>query len=356
MDDWRADRPNNALPALPPKDFKLTETQQAQLVVVAELLARLDEAAELLANPAVFNNAMPMVEAVASSEIENIITTHDEMFVANASETRKVTPETRLAMRNRAALNLGFEHLRARPITVKLLSDIASELLGYRVGVRDLPGTFIGNEGAKTYTPPEGKERIEKMLHELASFIAESEWHPVLVMILAHYQFEAIHPFPDGNGRTGRVLNQLILLQAGVLRTPVLNLSSYLVRNRDDYYAKLHGVEHSGDWGAWVSFMLQAVETAVKNSYKKLKELTLLQLQVQGVATVNVGKFAIPLTALIFEKPYCQIGHVVDRLEVSRPTAAKLLETMEAAGSLVSFVSGKEKFFVNQAMLEVLAK
>ncbi len=148
----------------------------------------------------------------------------------------------------------------------------------------------------------------------------------------------------------------MLSLLVAPVRMNFLNLSSYLVRNRNDYYAKLHGVEDSGDWEAWVSFMLQALETAVKNSYKKLKELTLLQLEVQSVATVNVGKFAIGLTSLIFEKPYCQIGHVVDRLEVSRPTAAKLLETMEAAGSLVSFVSGKEKFFVNQAMLEVLAK
>jgi Fic family protein len=175
-------------------------------------------------------------------------------------------------------------------------------------------------------------------------------------MILAHYQFEAIHPFPDGNGRTGRVLNHLILSQRNLLRSPVLNLSTYLVQNREEYYRRLHAVESLGDWSGWIGFMLSAMRAAVADSYKKIRELTVSQLEFTNRLNLLVGKPAMALSQLLYEKPYCQIGHVVERLQVSRPTASKLLETLVTGGELTSFVSGKEKFFVNRGMLEVLAK
>jgi Fic family protein len=320
------------------------------------LLARLDEAAELLANPSVFNNALPMLEVSSSSGIENIITTHDELFFADTSVSQPITSDTKLAMRNRSALNLGFESISKRPITVTLLTEIASELLGYQAGIRHLPGTFIGEIGNRVYTPPEGKTLLENLLQDLVSFIGSSDLHPVLVMILAHYQFEAIHPFPDGNGRTGRVLNHLILSQRNLLRSPVLNLYTYLVQNREEYYRRLHAVESLGDWSGWIGFMLSAMRAAVADSYKKIKELTVSQREFTNRLNLLVGKSATSLSQLLYEKPYCQIGHVVDRLQVSRPTASKLLETLVTGGELTSFVSGKEKFFVNRGMLEVLAK
>jgi len=356
MENWDANKPNNGLAFLPPKNFSLTPEQNELLLEVVGLLARLDEAADLLANPSVFNNALPMLEVAASSAIENIITTHDEMFIANVNTTQTISPETVMAMRNRAALNLGFETISRRPLSIRLLVDVASELIGHPVAVRHFPGTYIGSPSARIYTPPEGKELLEKLLGNLVSFIETSTLNPVVKMILAHYQFEAIHPFPDGNGRTGRVLNHLILKQGELLKSPVLNLSSYLVRNRDEYYQRIHGVETSGDWAAWVSFMLEAMLDSVKDSYGKLKSLTLAQLHFSEANTAVLGKFVTEITQLLFEKPYCQIGHVVQRLGVSRPTASKLLEALVGAGALTSFVSGKEKFFVNHKMLEVLAK
>lgn len=356
MTKWDANKPNNGLAALPPKNFSLTREQNDLLLEVVGLLARLDEAAELLANPSVFNNALPMLEVAASSAIENIITTHDEMFVANVSKTQPISLETVLAMRNRAALNLGFEAISSRPLSVRLLVDVASELLGHQISVRHLPGTFIGSMSKRIYTPPEGKELVEKLLADLVTFIGNSSFNPVITMILAHYQFEAIHPFPDGNGRTGRVLNHLILKQGELLKSPVLNLSSYLVQNRDEYYRRIHAVEASGDWAGWVTFMLLAMRDSVMDSYGKLKALTLEQFTFEEKHSGVLGKLVSPLTQLLFEKPYCQIGHVVERLKVSRPTASKLLEALVAAGALTSFVSGKEKFFVNRGMLEVLAK
>jgi Fic family protein len=356
MNQWNASRPNNELAALPPIGFRVTAEQSLLLLEVVGLLARLDEAADLLANPSVFNNALPMLEIASSSRIENIITTHDEMFVASVSTTQPVTPATRLAMKNRAAMNFGFSAVVDRPISVKLLGEIASGLLGYEVAVRSLPGTFIGDAGNRTYTPPEGKELLASLLGDLVEFIGSSEMHPVLVMIFAHYQFEAIHPYPDGNGRTGRVLNHLILTQAGLLRAPVLNLSTYLVRHREEYYRRLHGVESLGDWAGWITFMLGALRSAVLDSYSKMKELTFRQLKFSEELMPLVGKSSDELSQLLFEKPYCQIGHVVERLGVSRPTASKFLEALVRAGLLTSFVSGKEKFFVNKGMLEVLAK
>ena len=356
MKQWNPGKPNNGLAFLPPKNFSLTREQNNLLLDVVGLLARLDEAADLLANPSVFNNALPMLEVAASSAIENIITTHDEMFVANVSTTQPISAETILAMRNRAALNLGFESISRRPLSIRLLVEVASELLGHRVSVRHMPGTYIGSASKKIYTPPEGKELLEQLLENLVTFIGNSELNPVVKMILAHYQFEAIHPFPDGNGRTGRVLNHLILNQGGLLKSPVLNLSTYLVRNRDEYYRRIQAVEENSDWSGWLTFMLQAMRESVSDSYGKLKSLTLAQLHFVEENSGSLGKFAPQLSQLLFEKPYCQIGHVVDRLEVSRPTASKLLESLVTAGTLTSFVSGKEKFFVNRGMLEVLAK
>lgn len=356
MTKWSANEPNNGLAPLPPSNFELSTRQNQLLLEVVSLLARLDEASELLANPRVFNNALPMLETVSSSRIENIITTHDELFVADVSSGQPISADTRLAMRNRAAMSLGFESIAQRPISTKLLAEVASELLGYQVKVRNLPGTFIGEPGRRVYTPPEGQALIEKKLNELVSFICSSEMHPVLVMILAHYQFEAIHPYPDGNGRTGRVLNHLILSQAGLLRSPVLNLSSYLVRNRAEYYERLHAVESKDDWPAWVDFMLEALRSATLDSFGKLKELTLKQLKFTERLYPIVGKLAPDLAQLLFEKPYCQIGHVVDWLGVSRPTASKYLESMVREELLTSLVSGKEKFFINQTMLEVLGR
>lgn len=355
MTEWNPNKPNNGLASLPPLGFALSADQSSLLLEVVGLLARLDEAADLLANPAVFNNALPMLEIASSSRIENIITTHDEMFVASVSTTQPVSPATRLAMKNRAAMNFGFSSVADRPISVKLLGEIASGLLGYEVSVRDLPGTFIGEFGKRTYTPPEGRELIESLLGDLVGFIGSSEMHPVLIMILAHYQFEAIHPYPDGNGRTGRVLNQLVLFQRCLLKAPVLNLSTFLVHHRDEYYQRLHSVESVGDWDGWVTFMLNALRASVLDSYKKMKSLTLLQLEFFEALLPLVGKHAGELSQLVFEKPYCQIGHVVSRLGVSRPTASKFLETLVRESLLASFVSGKEKFFVNKGMLEVLA-
>jgi len=352
---WDANKPNNGLESLPPDGLELSAEQTALLLEVVALLSRLDEAADLLANPAVFNNALPMLEIASSSRIENIITTHDEMFVAAASTAQPISPFTRLAMKNRAALNLGFSAVADRPVSAKLLREIASSLLGYEVAVRHLPGTFIGEVGNRIYTPPEGNELLEKLLDDLVTFIGSSDLHPVLIMILAHYQFEAIHPYPDGNGRTGRVLNQLILSQHGLLKAPVLNLSTYLVQNRDEYYRRLHEVESLGDWAGWITFMLIALRSAVLDSYSKMKALTLRQLKLSEELFPLVGKASGELGQLLFEKPYCQIGHVVERLGVSRPTASKFLEALVRAGLLTSFVSGKEKFFVNKGMLEVLA-
>ena len=354
MNGWNANEPNNGLEPLPPQGFELSDAQQQKLIEAASLLARLDEAADLLANPAVFNNVMPLLEIVSSSRIESIITTNDEMFVANASATQPLTPATRQALAARAAMNLGFETLASRPISIKLLNALASQVLGYETGPRNLPGTFLGGTEGRIYTPPTGEERITRMLGELVTFLSKDGLHPILRMILAHYQFEAIHPYPDGNGRTGRILNHLILNQSGLLKAPVLDLSSYLVANRNKYYEALHGVESSGDWSGWTTFVLDALIASTADSYGKLKKLTLAQLRFGEENEDVLGKFTEELVQLLFEKPYCQIGHVVERLSVSRPTASKVLEALVRKNVLTSFVSGKEKFFVNTRMLEVL--
>ena len=319
------------------------------LIAASNALARLDELAEVLDNPEVFVNAMPVIEAQASSEIENVVTTHDSIFRATSSPV-KADPETLAALRLRKAITGGINQAKSRGISAKFVQNICSEIMGRQMPFRTLPGTEIRQGGKVVYQPPEPKY-VAALMGQWEKFTNQQEiLHPLLTMAISHYLLEAIHPFADGNGRTGRVINVLYLVATGELKQPVLHLSGYLNQHREAYYKKLRAVDRSGDWVGWVLFILEAVRASALDSAKKLKQMTELQLKFSENFYANAD-----LVQLIFEKPYVQIGQVVDRCGVTRVTAAKWLESLVAQGALKSVVLGREKFFINQKLIRVLA-
>ena len=341
-------QPFDALPKLPPAvDFAVPEIFNA-VIEASNALARLDEISGLLENSTVFLNLIPVLEAQASSRIEQIVTTNDAIFKAQVSAT-KSDIATDLALRLRRSITLGAEFATKRGITAMLAETICSELLGHEMKPRTSSGTVIQSNGKTIYTPP-SPATLPRLLGEWESFVNSSDsLHPLIVMALGHYQFEAIHPFTDGNGRTGRVLNVLALVNAGLLKEPVLQMSGQIEARRLDYYKLLNDVSTKGAWIEWVVFMLEVVTAAAKDSARKLKSITMLQLTFGERYETKAE-----LVPLLFEKPYCQIGHVVQRCGVTRVTAANWLESLEKQGALGSVVSGREKFFVNRELLEVL--
>jgi len=337
-----------ALSDIPPAvDFAVPEVFNA-VIAASNALARLDEIAQMLENSPVFINAIPVLEAQASSAIENVVTTHDSIFSADVSST-KPDQETLLALRLRKAIVAGSEVALQRGVSFKLAQLVCSELLGRQMPLRSQPGTVLVSQGETVYTPP-SPEHLNKLIVNWERYVnREDVLHPLIVMAISHYQFEAIHPFTDGNGRTGRVLNVLHLLASGLLSQPVLQMSKFLLQNRDEYYQKLRAVDQRGEWIPWVLFILEAVRVSAVESTLKLKKVATLRL---SFADRYVAKAA--LVQLIFEKPYVQIRQVVERCGVTRVTAATWLESLESQGALYSVVSGREKFFVNKELVAAL--
>lgn len=337
------------LKSFPPDvDFAVPEIFRA-VIAASNALARLDEIAELLDNSAVFINTVPVLEAQASSEIENVVTTHDSIFKADVSSS-KIDTETLLAIRLRKAINAGIDVASKRGISLKLASMVCSEMLGREMKLRQNPGTVIQSGGKTIYTPPAPSELNELISAWEVFANREDALHPLIVMALSHYQFEAIHPFSDGNGRTGRVLNVLHLVASGLLKQPVIQMSQYLFEHRDEYYKRLRDVDSKDAWIPWVLFMLEAVKVSAIESASKLKQITTMQVSFGERYDTKAS-----LIALIFEKPYVQIGQVVERCGVTRVTAANWLESLERQGALTSMVFGREKFFINQELVTALS-
>jgi Fic family protein len=230
MSRWRPDRPWNDLPRLPPRVELEPKAVLKQCVTARAALAELKQAAELIPNPAMLVNTLPTLEARASSEIENIVTTADKLF-QHARAEGSADPATREALRYRAALLEGVRALGKRPLSTRIAEAICTQIKGAETTVRKVPGTALTRaSGEAVYTPPEGEALLRELLANWERFLhADDALDPLVRMAVAHYQFEAIHPFTDGNGRTGRVLNSLFLVEQGLLPLPILYLSRYII-------------------------------------------------------------------------------------------------------------------------------
>ena len=311
---WSPEVPFNDLPPLPPEGIDLEPKVVLKATVEARTaLATLAQAGRLLPNPNILIHAVPLLEAQASSEIENIVTTADELF--KHVESGGGDHATKEALRYRSALFAGVDAIRSRPLTAATAVRVCTELHGREIDLRAVPGTRIANPTTReiVYAPPEGADVIRDKLSAWERFIhAEDDLDPLVRMAVAHYQFEAIHPFHDGNGRTGRVLNILMLIKAGLLDDPILYLSRAIIARKNDYYRLLRSVTAEGAWVGWILYMLDVVRESATSTTRKIGSIRTCQDDIADRArAATPGGRDAQFLDVLFEQPYCRIGTVV---------------------------------------------
>lgn len=352
-------KPYNDLPLLPPKVELETRAVLKACVQARAALAELKQAGALIPDPAVLINTIPLLEAKSSSEIENVVTTTDRLF-EYAERADAADPATKEALRYRTALREGFEDLKRRPLSTATAVRICRTIKGVDIDIRRTPGTALVNErtGQVIYTPPTGEKRLRDLLANWERFVHDdSDLDPLVRLAVQHYQFEAIHPFIDGNGRTGRVLNLLFLVDQGLLDLPVLYLSRAILRQRADYYRLLNAVRTDGAWEAWSLFMIAAVGETARWTTAKIAALRqLIDKTATQVSREAPGLYTRELVELLFVQPYCRIGNLVDAGIAQRQTAAAYLQQLVALGLLKELKRGREKVFINRPMLALLTR
>lgn len=356
---WRPDRPYNHLPKLPPSAELDSKTVLKQCVTARAALAELKQAAELIPNPTILINTLPLLEARASSEIENVVTTADELF-RHLQADAHADPATREALRYRRALLEGAKELKKRPLGTRTAEAICTQIKGVEMAVRRVPGTALANEAAREviYTPPEGESLLRDLLANWERFLHDGEsLGPLIRLAVAHYQFEAIHPFTDGNGRTGRMLNSLFLVEEGLLTLPILYLSRYIIASKADYYRLLLEVTSRGAWEPWLLYMLRGIEDTAAWTTAKIGAIRRLAGDTSDLVRIKLPKiYTHELMDVIFEQPYCRIANVVDAGIAGRQAASRYLKALVAIGVLEERSSGREKLFVNPKLLNLLTR
>jgi Fic family protein len=356
------DKPFNDLPLLPPKAEIETRAVLKKTIPATRALAELKGLGKTIPNQAILVNSIILQEAKASSEIENIITTHDALFQAFSAKATQFDSATKEVLRYREALWEGFSSLNDRPLLItNLFIRIVRTIRANKAGIRNTPGTKVANAttGEVVFTPPEGEDIIRDKLKNLEDYIhAEDTVDPLMKLALIHYQFEAIHPFTDGNGRTGRILNILYLTSNQLLDLPVLYLSKYIIEHKSDYYRLLRDVTEHQEWEPWILFMLDAVEqTAIHTRDKILAIRELL------IKTLEITKEKLPsrvyskdLIELLFHQPYTKAQFLVDAGIAERKTAANYLKEIEKIGVLQNRKVGRENLYLNKELFEILSK
>jgi Fic family protein len=354
---WRPDRAHNDLPRLPPVVELETKPVLKQCIAARAALAELKQAAALLPNPTMLINTLPLLEAQASSEIENIVTTADKLFQHLQADSG-ADSATREALRYRHALLEGVEALKNRPLTTRIAESICSQIKGVEMSVRTVPGTALANHatGEVIYTPPEGEANIRDLLANWERFLHDEEAiDPLVRMAAAHYQFEAIHPFTDGNGRTGRVLNSLFLVEQGLLPLPILYLSRFIIANKADYYRLLLAVTREGAWESWLLYMLRAVEDTAVWTVAKIGAIRALAAQTADHVRRELPKiYSRELVDIIFEQPYCRIVNLVEAGIAERQAASRYLKALASIGVLREQTFGRERLFVHPKLMTLL--
>jgi len=355
--DWQPEQPYNELPPLPPDLDLETRAVLKRCIEARSALATLNQATELIPNPVMLINTLPLLEAQASTEIENIVTTADRLFRHLNSEGT-ADPATKEALRYRHALLESFEALDNRPLGTRTAETICTRIKDVEMSVRRVPGTALRNEstGKIIYTPPAAEERIRDMLANWERFLhQEADLDPLVRMAAGHYQFEAIHPFTDGNGRTGRVLNILYLVEQNLLSLPILYLSRFIIANRTEYYRLLLDVTRRTRWQPWILFMLDGiVETATWTTAKIGAIRALADTTAEYVREREPKIYSRELIDVLFEQPYCRIGNLVEARIVGRQAASRYLKRLASIGVLEEQAVGREKLFLNPKLLALL--
>jgi len=357
---WRPDLPYDRLPALPPAAELETKSVLKHCITARAALAELKQAAELIPNQTMLINIIPLLEAKDSSEIENIVTTTDRLFQFAQGSEANADAATKEALRYRTALHRGFHSLAQRPLCTATAVEICRTIKAADIDIRRTPGTQLVNDrnGDVIYTPPQGENLLRNLLANWERFLHnETGLDPLVRMAVGHYQFEAIHPFADGNGRTGRVLNILFLIQEELLTLPILYLSRHIIANKADYYRLLLDTTRTQEWEPWLIFMLQAVEETSRWTTAKIAAIRALAEHTATHVRERLPKvYSRELVDVIFEQPYCRIGNLVDKQIAQRQAASRYLKNLVGIGVLREAQVGKEKLFIHPKLMELLVR
>jgi len=353
------------IPILPPKiDFETKAILKA-LNKAHRPLAELKGRASAIPNQGILINTLALQEAKASSEIENIVTTQDELFRADFLPGDQTTPNAKEVALYRGALTLGFEDLRRNNGILRngTLIDMFRLLKNRDDGFRVLPGTTLLNDntGETVYIPPQNAANIANHMTRLEAFINDerlSDLDPLVKMAIIHHQFESIHPFPDGNGRIGRILNVLYLTQTGLLDIPTLYLSRYITQTKNEYYRLLQNVRDSFGaaqaWEAWVLYMLEAVANTAQMTLELIEGLRALMAAYKQKMRTELPKlYSQDLLNNLFRHPYTRIDYVMQDLNVGRQTAARYLDKLASTGFVEKHQAGRNNYYVNAPLLEL---
>ena len=350
--------PYNSLPILPPRTNLETTKVLRETIDASRALAKLNGMLTNLPNPTLFLDTIHLQEAKASSEIENIITTNDDLYRSLVADKKFDNPATKEVISYKEALWNGLQQIETRPfISTNLCVEIVQSIIKNTAGIRTTPGTALKNtKGETIYTPPTGEAVIREKMDNLETFInGEDAIDPLIKMALMHYQFEAIHPFSDGNGRTGRILLLLYLKLEKLLDTPAIYLSEYIIKNKTDYYTKLRKVTENNDWEGWILYILEMVEYTANKGLERLKNVTLLMEQMTTEIKETIPKvYTKELVEILFRLPYTKRQFLIDAKLGSPKTVGKYLMELEKSGFLISEKVGKEKLYLNHKLVAVL--
>jgi Fic family protein len=360
MDKINPNIPYNNLPKLPPGTDLETKPIMRKLANARAALAEMKGMGEIIPNQSMLINALTMREAKDSSEIENIVTTQDELYIAFATQQKGINSQIKEVLNYREALWFGFNLIKKRGIlTTNDITSIQAKIIENNAGIRTQTGTQLKNAvtGHVIFTPPEGEEVIRLLLKNLEEYlnIDDDGIDPLIKMGVIHYQFESIHPYYDGNGRTGRIINILYLVMKGLLDIPILYLSSYIIKEKKDYYRLLSEIRDMNNWEEWILYILKGVEETAKQTtalIKKIKDL--LEETIEKVKTDLPSIYSKELIETIFEQPYCKVSSLVNKDLYERRTAMKYLRELERIDVLKSVPRGNQVLFLNVKLYDLL--
>lgn len=354
------------IPSLPlPYDLETKEVLK-QLNRANRKLAELKGVAQTIPNERILISSLTLQEAKDSSEVENIVTTQDDLYRAGLDPSHQfINAATKEVLFYREAINEGFRMVRNKDIlTLNDIKHVQEILEQNTAGFRTTPGTQLKreNDGAVIYTPPQDGMAIVRYMSNLEQFINDdhlSQLDPLIKMAIIHHQFESIHPFYDGNGRTGRIINILYLVITGLLDLPILYLSRYITHNKGEYYRLIQAIrdkntDNAAEWEAWILFMLKGVEVTAADTISLVKNIGRLMAEYKNVIRPDFGsKYNHELLNGLFYHPYTKIDHVVANMQVSRQTASKYLDRIVALGLLKKEKMGKENYYINTRLMNL---
>jgi Fic family protein len=355
-------KPFNDLPLLPPGIDLETRAILRKTISAGRALAELKGLGDTIPNQALLVNSLILQEAKSSSEIENILTTNDALFKAFTAKTNQIDPATKEVLNYREALWKGFQELKQKPVlSTNLFVSIVQAIKGNEAGIRRTAGTAIANTrtGKVIYMPPEGEAVIRVKLKNLEEFINEDDSiDPLIKLGVIHYQFEAIHPFSDGNGRTGRIINILFLVLKDLLDLPVLYLSNFIIEHKNDYYRLIQGVTEKGLWEPWILYMLEAIVNTAGFTHERILAIRTLMTETMEHARKDLPKrvYSKELIELLFRQPYCKIAFLVDTGIASRNIASSYLNELVKINILEKEKIGRETLYLNKKLYELLSK